>query len=141
MVALGASLDLLFNSNGGHTSIKRIGFWEHRGNPRELWFVEALHNGREMGSDPSRDTNDVASISSRCHRGSDPFSLPLCKAPRTLPGWILACVSIPRVRKKRVPLANLLAPLRGAEASVLQQHSGFANLSAQNVRLRLQVAG
>ena len=61
---------------------ERIGFWEHRGNPRELWFVEALHNGREMGSDPSRDTNDVASISSRCHRGSDPFSLPLCKAVR-----------------------------------------------------------
>src|SRR5438552_9039638 len=40
-----------------------------------------------------------------------------------LPGCDSWCVSIPGLRKKRVPLANLLAPLRGAEASVLQQHS------------------
>src|SRR5438876_10049981 len=46
-----------------------------------------------------------------------------------LPGCDSWCASIPGVRKKRVPLANLLAPLRGAEASVLQQHSGFAHLS------------
>ena len=46
------------------------------------------------------------------------------------------CRSIPGVRKKRVPLANLLAPLRGAEASVLQQHSGFANLLNGNYSAR-----
>src|SRR5438093_11269980 len=63
-------------------------------NPRTLSRVRlslvswALHNGREMGSDPSRDTNDVASISSRCHRGSDPFSLPLCKAASAEEGWL-----------------------------------------------------
>src|SRR5437867_7302304 len=35
-----------------------------------------------------------------------------------LPGCDSWYVSLPGVRKKRVPLANLLAPLRGAEASV-----------------------
>src|SRR5438552_424503 len=33
------------------------------------------------------------------------------------------CVSIPGVRKKRVPLANLLAPLRGASAVIDRRYS------------------
>src|SRR5213595_598555 len=36
----------------------------------------------------------------------------------SLPGCDSWCVSIPGVRKKRVPLANLLAPLRGALTAV-----------------------
>ena len=36
-------------------------------------LTQVRHEG-EKGSDPSRDNNPFAGISSRCHRGADPFS-------------------------------------------------------------------
>src|SRR5437867_4540039 len=43
-----------------------------------------------------------------------------------------SCRRIPGVRKKRVPLANFLAPLRGAEMSTVQHRSAVRNVQTPN---------
>ena len=40
------------------------------------FFKNFCTTGGKLGSDPSRDKDNFASSSSRCHRGSDPISRP-----------------------------------------------------------------